>query len=439
MPSNASNNGPNLDGPKLAKSTLARADDALRATDELLRDSYPGDQGAFQPVHTVYVPGQTFDPGLPSRWGSSALDLVEQNGGMQALCSSLGLSDELTAQVASRVVAKLQSNPIEDLRMDFEDGYGDRGDAVEDHDAAAAAHQIADAIEGDGCPQKIGIRFKCFEEATRWRGIRTLDIFLANLLSRTGQVPECLVLTFPKVSTVEQVEALVEICGELEEIHQLPKASITFEIQVETPQLILGSDGRAAIAPALHAGAGRVTSLHYGTFDYSASLQIAAAYQASDHPAADHAKNVMQLAVAGTGVHFSDGSTNIVPTGSSEAIHRAWVIHAGLVNRALKRGIYQGWDMHPGHLPTRYIATFAFYRENFASSAQRVSDYVSRHSGAVMDEPATIRALARYLSRGFSCGAITADELSNASGLEPERLALLSRDRSDTEGLRAPL
>ncbi len=149
-----------------------------------------------------------------------------------------------------------------------------------------------------------------------------------------------------------------------------------FEIQVETPQLIIGATGRIPVAEAIAVGSGRVSSLHYGTYDYSASLQISAEYQASDHPAADFAKQVMQVAVAGTPVHLSDGSTNVLPTGSTDQVHSAWRLHAGLVRRALERGFYQGWDLHPGQLPTRFAATFAFYRSGAARAGRRLSDYL---------------------------------------------------------------
>ena len=202
---------------------------------------------------------------------------------------------------------------------------------------------------------------------------------------------------------------------------------------METPQLILGADGRAPVAAAIHAGDGRVTSLHYGTYDYSASLQIAAEYQAADHPAADHAKQVMQLAAAGTGVHLSDGSTNILPVGDSGQVRSAWRLHAGLVGRALQRGFYQGWDMHPGQLPTRYLANFAFYRQGFPRAARRLADYVGNTGSGILDEPATARALARYLYRGYACGAVEESELVASAHLDADQLATLARPHSDTE------
>jgi len=429
---------PELAGPHpvLADSALDDIDRALTPTDIFLTESYPGEDGRRQPVHTVYVPADVYTPDLPAQWGRQALALVEEHGGIAVVCAELGLSDDLTAQVADRVVTKLMTSPIEDLRLDFEDGYGDRGQETEDADSAAAAAAVAAAVCDGVAPAFIGIRFKCFEAPTRRRGIRTLDLFLAGLLDRLGELPPGLVLTFPKVSTVSQVDAMVETCRALESAHGLAPRALGFEIQVETPQLILGADGTAPVAAAIHAGDHRVTSLHYGTYDYSASLQISAEYQSADHPAADHAKQVMQLASAGTGVHLADGSTNILPIGSPEQVRAAWRIHYDLVARSLRRGFYQGWDLHAAQLPTRYAATFAFYREGLPRVARRLADYVGNSGSGILDEPATARALARYLHRGYACGAVEESELYDQVGLDGNQLELLSRPRSDTEAER---
>ena len=180
----------------------------------------------------------------------------------------------------------------------------------------------------------------------------------------------------------------------------------------------------------IHAGKGRVSSLHYGTYDYSASLGIAAAYQSMEHPAADYAKNVMQVAVAGTGVHLSDGSTNILPLGDPEAMERAWALHARLVRRHLERGIYQGWDLHQNQLATRYLATYAFYREGFEAAAARLRNYVHKFESAIMDEPATAKALANFIRRGLICGALTAEEITTQAEISVSTLESIALARA---------
>jgi hypothetical protein len=143
----------------------------------------------------------------------------------------------------------------------------------------------------------------------------------------------------------------------------------------------------------------------------------------------------MQVAAAGTRVHLSDGSTNILPLGSPESVRSAWRLHAGLVRRALARGFYQGWDLHPHQLPTRYIATFEFFRAGLPRAAARLANYVSKTESEILDEPATARALARYLYRGLVCGAVSETEVSRSAGLTGSQLAALARPRSDTEGV----
>ncbi|HEX5857979.1 MAG TPA: aldolase [Microbacterium sp.] len=410
----------------LGAADLARVEAALRDSDELLRTAYPGDDGSRQPVHTAYMPADRYRPALAAEWGAAALGAVDHAGGLDALAARVGIDPELAAEVVPRVRAKLQREPIEDLRLDFEDGYGDRGDAVEDADALRAAAQVAEAVASGTAPPFIGIRFKSLEQTTRERGLRTLDLFVGGLVD-AGALPEGLMLTLPKVSTVAQVEAMVDIAAALERAHGLPDGRVRFEVQVETPQLVLGADGRSPLALLPRAGRGRVAALHFGTYDYTAALGISARHQSLEHPAADLAKELMQLSVAGTGIRVSDGSTNILPVGERSA--DAWALHARLVRRSLERGFPQGWDLHPHQLPTRYLATYAFYREGSRQAMDRLRAYLERRPGAVLDEPATARALAEFLLRGVLCGAIDDGEIADAAGVGPDSLVGLARPR----------
>ena len=410
----------------LTPADFAAIDSQLAATDQLLERNYPGDDGTRQPVHTVYVPADRFTPSLSAEWGAQAITTAEAHGGLERLGTLLGQEPELAAAVATRVAAKLRSEPIEDLRLDFEDGYGDRGDEAEDVAAVAAAQAVSEAVAAGSAPPFIGIRFKCFEAPTRARGLKTLDLFVSTLAS-AGELPEGLILTLPKVTTVAQVQAMDFAVSRLEEIHSLPAGRLRFEVQVETPQLILGPEGASPVAQLPHAVPGRISALHYGTYDYSASLQISAEYQSMEHPVADFAKEVMQLAVAGTGIRLSDGSTNIIPVGDN--VENAWKLHGRLVRRSLERGYYQGWDLHAAQLPSRFAATYAFYREGLPAAAARLRNYVERTEGGVMDEPATARALAAFVLRGVQCGAVGSEEVLALAGVELSRLTALAHPR----------
>ncbi len=405
--------------------TVLRAlEHRLAPVDHLLAQAYPGDDGGRQPVHTVYVPADRYHAGLTRQWGEQARELVAAHGGTAAVLASVGVREDLRGTVGELVEEKLVREPVEDLRIDLEDGYGGRPDDEEDDDVLAAAAAVRAGHAAGTLPPFVGIRFKSLERATRARGVRTLDLFLTALL-RGGDLPDGLVLTLPKVTAVEQVEAMAELCAALEAAAGLPAGRLRFEVQVETPQAVLDRTGRVTVAPIVHAGDGRVSGLHYGTYDYSAALGIAAAHQSLEHAAADHAKELMQLAAAGTGVRISDGSTNLLPVG--DEVRAAWANHGRLVTRSLARGFYQGWDLHPGHLPSRFAATYAFYREGLRPAADRLRAYADRSTGSVLDEPATVRALARYLGRGVDCGAVPPAELGELTGLGPDELTALAR------------
>jgi citrate lyase beta subunit len=395
---------------RLGAGIFGELDERLRPVDAELARRYPGGAGHRQPVHTVYVPADRVTPDLAPSWGAAALTMLREHP-----------PPPFADSLRDRVIAKLAIEPVEDLRVDFEDGYGVRDDADED----AAVRAVAAALrEGPPTPF-VGLRVKSLEAATRRRAVRTLDLFL----DAYGPPPSGFVVTCPKVSHAAQVEAMVLVCGRLEEAYALPEGSLRFEVQVETPPAILGADGTATVARLITAAGGRCAGLHYGTYDYSAACGIAAAQQSLEHPAADHAKAVMQAAAAGTGVPLSDGSTNVLPVGSPTQVRAAWGNHLRLVRRSLERGFYQGWDLHPGQLPTRFAATYAFFRDGHEAAAARLRAYLwereeraeraprprgqdvaDRRASGVLDEPATARALAGFLLRGLDCGAVDPDE-----------------------------
>ena len=393
---------------------LARLDAALAADDADRAARYPGPPSGRQPLHTVYIPADLVTPSVVGEWGAAALTALDEHG---------PLPGALVAET-DRVVTKLQREPIEDLRVDLEDGYGLRSDADEDEHAVTAAEAVAAMIAAGTAPPFVGARVKSLEPSTRARSMRSLELFLRGV-GASGALPPGFRITLPKVTSVAQVSAFVDASAAVASSLGLPPPP--FEIQVETPQAILGADGRALVAPMLHAAAGRCVGLHYGTYDYSASLGVGAPYQAMDHAVADHATSVMQLAAAGTGVPVSHGSTNVLPTGSTQAVRAAWGLHARLVRRALERGIYQGWDLHPAQLPTRYAATIAFYRESADTVATRLAAYLGKAASGLLDEPATAAAMAGFLCRALDAGAVTADDVVVATGVPVVDLLVLAR------------
>ncbi len=437
--------------------TLGRhADARLTGTDALVRGPWANPVTWRQPVHTVYIPahlmtGAARDPDIARSWGDTALSALTAYGGAATaedaatgLARELGVPEQDAATVGGLTVAKLRREPVEDLRIDFEDGFTQRGvpvaerDADEDARAVEAAGILADWFTTDTlgdrpayAPAYAGIRFRSFDPAVRDRGLRTLVTVLSVLNDRgvlgtvLAENPRSLRLTLPKVQHHRQVGTFVEILEQLEEVFGLPAGTqILFEVQIETPQAVVGVGGEAEPARILAAGAGRILSLHYGTYDYSASLGVDAAEQSMEHPVADHAKDILQVATTAVGVELSDGSTNRIPVGTADQILDGWRIHHRLVTRHLRRGIRQGWDLHAHQLVTRHLATIAYFRASWATSAERLRDYVAGDGTRWMDEPATAKAMAGYLLRAHACGAVTDTELAT-TGVSPDQLHTL--------------
>lgn len=378
---------------------LARVDAILAEADAELDRHYPGDRRTGQPVHTAYVTADRASPQTPHAWGVAARSLLTDHTTIVA-----GLDAAVDVGQVDTILAE---RPIQDLRIDFEDGYGDRGDEVEDADAIRAGETLRAWADDPAGPFSFGVRAKGLGAAERGRGIRTLEL----VLDGAGGVPDGFVFTVPKLRSVRQVDGVVALCDELERAHGLSEGSLRFELQIESPQAVVGHDGTATLARAIAAAQGRCSGLHYGTYDYSAAVGIAARHQSLDHPVADHAKDVMTAAAAQTGVWVSDGSTQVMPEGDADVVIAALSRHFRLVMRSMQRGIYQGWDMHPGHLVTRWAATVAFYRAALPPAARRLESYLGRLGGAIVDEPATAEALAAVVLRGVDCGALTEDEI----------------------------
>ncbi len=396
----------------------------LATDDALYAATYPGPP-APGCVHTVYLPVPRFTADALHQWRAAAQQSVREHPDqwtavLSELAANAELGDDGAARLRELTAGKLDREPIEDLRIDFEDGFrAHRGtpadDEEEDHHAIRAAALVAHAA----LPRSWGLRIRSLGGATRARGLRTLDLFLGELL-RHGPLPRGFVLTLPKVTSLAQITVFCAVLVEMEQAHALDPGILTFEIQVETPQTVLGADGTVPVAQMIHAAGGRVSGLHFGTYDYTASLGILAAHQNLRHPVADFAKSLMLLAAAETGVRVSDGSDNKVPVGDPATVGQRWAAHADGVTRALRQGIFQGWDLHPAQLPTRFAATFAFFRAGWQQAAVRLADYHRQDAGTsgVLDEPATAFALARHLAAALACGAVVADELAGIAGID---------------------
>jgi citrate lyase beta subunit len=396
---------------------------------------FPGERPGRQPVHTVYGGAHLFSAGTADRLGELALAALDQwLSTPEALASVLDLDEDLAVTVHRLVVDKLNREPVEDFRIDFEDGYGHRSDDEEDGHARSAAQDLAEGMAAGTLPPFTGIRIKSLSGELHRRALRTLDLFVTTAVESGGGLPPGFAVTLPKIQDAEQVAVLGEALNELEQ--ELGIDRIPVELMVETPQSVIDSDGTGGVRKFVDAGNGRVRGAHFGTYDYTASLTITAAYQTMTHPACDFARHALQVSLAGSGVWISDGATNVMPVPihrgddlseeqveeNRRSVHDAMRLHYDHIRHSLTHAYYQGWDLHPAQFPTRYAAVFAFFLEGLDQAGARLSNFVESAAkatlvGEVFDDAATGQGLLNYFLRAINCGAITEEEATARSGL----------------------
>jgi citrate lyase beta subunit len=458
----------------LTEDSLRDLSKKLKQANDDFAARYPGESGRRQPVHTVYGGAHLFKSDSAERLGAlarrsldqfapdflsfaKAIDLpgaeqlpdsLEDDGGLSAKLDSnpdkvrqQNKAAWLAHSIYNRVNEKLRREPVEDFRIDFEDGYGNRPDAEEDGHAASAASEVTEGMANSTLPPFIGIRIKPFTEELRQRSMRTLDIFVSTMLEKSaGKLPENFVVTLPKITIPEQVEALADLFDLLEKTTGLPAGSLKMEMMIETTQSIIDARGEINLPLLLAAAPGRCVAAHFGTYDYTASCSITAAHQHMMHPACDFAKHMMQVSFAGTGVWLSDGATNIMPVAphrfteggppltaeqigeNRTVVHRAWKLHYDHIQHSLVGAFYQGWDLHPAQLPTRYAAIYSFFLESLDAASERLKNFVEKAAkatlvGDVFDDAATGQGLLNYFLRALNCGALTEEEAVELSGL----------------------
>jgi citrate lyase beta subunit len=464
----------------LAQSAVKQITLRLDESSAAFARRYPGESGRRQPVHTVYGGAHLFRAETAARLGQLARRALEEYGAdaiafarairlpgsdrlpkASAQAKTLGrrfaadperMRKEnreawLAFTVYARMREKLEREPVEDFRIDFEDGYGNRPDSEEDGHAASVALEVARGLSEGTLPPFLGIRIKPFSQELRERSIRTLDIFVSTMCEATkGRLPSNFVVTLPKVVLPEQAAALAALLESLESSLALERGSLRFELMIETPQSILNARGESNLPRLLDASAGRCVAAHFGTYDYTAGCSITAAYQVMTHPACDFAKHMMQVAFAGTGVWISDGATNILPAPphrvaegkrltpqqkkeNQAVVHRAWRLHVQHIQHSLEGAFYQGWDLHPAQLPTRYATVYAFFLEGLDAAAERLTNFVDKAAkatlvGDIFDDAATGQGLLNFFLRAVNCGAISEEEAERRAGVTAAELRL---------------
>jgi citrate lyase beta subunit len=447
--------------------------DQLQKANLKFQQTYPGDKPDRQPVHTVYGGANLFKADTCVRMGEIALKnlqtyapnfvvlanvlqlagheyLPKHQSDIEALTKKLDDMPAATRKqepawlsytVYNKIIKKLQTEAVEDFRIDFEDGFGNRPDDEEDATAVQAARELAAGMKNNTVSPFIGIRIKPFTEDLKQRGVRTLDIFLSTLLENTqGVLPSNFVVMLPKVTIPEQVVTLVRLFELLEKAHQLAPGSLKMETMVEATQIIMDDEGRNPLLRIIKASEGRCIAAHFGTYDYTASCGITAKYQTMAHPVCDFAHHMTKVALAGTGIFLSDGATNVMPIGvhrgeqlnfeqmaeNRESVHNAWRTGFHHTMHSLINGFYQGWDLNPAQLPMRYAATYNFFLNSYEDAVFRLKTFVERAAIStltkdIFDDAATGQGLLNFFLKAMNCGAITEEE-ATATGLTIEEI-----------------
>lgn len=424
----------------LSPESLSSWTDRLADASSRVSSGYPGERPERQPIHTVYGGAHLFSAGTAPRLGELARSFMDRWApSSDDLAEILGMERALASTVHRSVSRKLDREPVEDFRIDFEDGYGHRSDEEEDGHAQTAAGEMADAMAEGTLPPFAGIRIKSLSGELHRRALRTLDTFVTTVVERAGNLPPGFVVTVPKLQDPVQVEVVAEALAELES--SLGTETIAMEVMVETPQTIIDRDGTVGLRRWVEAAGGRVRGAHFGTYDYTASLSLTAAYQTMGHPACDHARHVLQVSLAGTGIWLSDGATNVMPVPvhrgedlsarqeeeNRTTVHEAMRLHYSDIRHSLSHGYYQGWDLHPAQLVTRYAAVYAFFHEGLDAAGRRLSNFIDSAAkatlvGEVFDDAATGQGLLNYFLRAINCGAIDEEEATRRTGLTLDEL-----------------
>jgi citrate lyase beta subunit len=445
----------------------------LKIANLKFQQTYPGDKPDRQAVHTVYGGANLFKSDTCIRMGEIALknlqtyapdfitlgkvlklegheELPDSEKKAEKLLKKLEKADEdkrkrepgwLSYAVYNKIIQKLRTEPVEDFRIDFEDGFGNRPDAEEDETAVAAARELANGMKNKTISPFIGIRIKPFTEDLKNRGVRTLDIFLTTLLEETkGRLPDNFVVMLPKVTIPEQVITLIRLFELIEKKNKLVPGTLKMETMVEATQIIMDDEGRNPLMRIIRSSEGRCIAAHFGTYDYTASCGITAKYQTMDHQVCDFAHHMTKVALGGTGIFLSDGATNVMPVAphrgddlseeqleeNRQSVHNAWRIGYNHTMHSLVNGFYQGWDLNPAQLPMRYAATYNFFLSSYDDAVFRLKTFVDRAAistltGDIFDDAATGQGLLNFFLKAMNCGAITEQE-ALATGLTVEEI-----------------
>lgn len=433
-------------------------------------------QANRSPVHVVYGGAHLFSADTPSKFGRLATQSIETYApnfaefakalwlnGCENLPRDKAAIEDLEFSLADdpeqarrkspdawfawtifrKTLEKLKTGPVEDFRIDFEDGYGIRSDTEEDGHCESASAELAklfDESDAEACPPGTGFRIKSFQPETRHRAIRTFELFLSGLIDKTGgRIPECFVVTLPKIKSPAESESLAMLVDDFERRNGIETGTIGIEIVVETPEAL------PLLRKIAEGCAGRCASAHFGAFDFTSRYGITAEQQHLRHQACDFARNMMQLSLSPLGIRLSDSVTTElpIPVHKSEnlsiekiaenqfAVRKAWRRHFNNICHSQNNGFFQSWDLHPAQLVPRYAAVYVHFLESFDTQAKRLRGFLEKATqamttGNIFDDLASAEGLLNFFSQGIRCGAFSAEQAGAATGLNKEEIQTCS-------------
>jgi hypothetical protein len=405
----------------------------------------PRSDSQRSPVHVVYGGANLFKSDTPQKLGKIALASIKTYApDADELAAAMGITADkkLVQAIYKKTVDKLTREPVEDFRIDFEDGYGYRSDDEEDADTVRSATELSKAfLKGPATPFS-GFRIKSLKDETRSRSVRTLTLFFETFFAKTkSRLPANFVVTLPKVSVKDEVRELCRRLARVEHDAGLKDGSIGIEIMIETPRAIIDEHGRSAVGELVAAADGRCTSAHFGAYDYTASLGISGAHQHLRHDACNFARQMMVASLAPMGVRVVDSVTTRMPVAihkdakltdeqkneNRQSVHAGWREHFDNVTTSMANGFYQSWDLHPNQLVARYAAVYAFFLRSKDENAARLRGFVEKAAqaslvGSTFDDAASANGLLNFFRLGLDCGAFTPAEIKKATSLSPAEL-----------------
>lgn len=389
-------------------------------------------------AHAMHLPGTETLPNYPKAVSA----LVKQIEANEKKIRTENRAVWTAWAVYQRTLEKLKREPVEDLRIDFEDGYGSRPESEEDADAEASAIEYAAAFKAGKLPEFSGIRIRSFAKETLHRAARTLDIFTDTLLKETdGELPPNFVVTLPKAADKKHVRALCERLRAIEKKHKLAKGSLKIEVVIESPLAIIDRKGKLVMRSLIEAAKGRCTSAHFGAYDYTSSVGISGRHTDLRHPACDFARQIMLASLSPLGIRLADSVTTEIPVpvhrgeeltkaekiANERAVHSAWKKHFANVSASMANGFYQSWDLHPNQLAARYAAVYFFYLDSFDEQKERLKHFVenaakARLSGTAFDDEASAQGVVNFFRNALDCRALTESEVVAGTGLSAEEI-----------------